>query len=164
MSMSATASWADRLVGIIIDLIVLWLLAHVLPFTVLYYNILPDDLTSRPLELLSSAEVYLLAPAYFVLLRAYWNGQTLGKRVLGLKVTTEEGRPLKLWQAIVDPLGYIIWPIDLVIGIFFSKDSHQRMTQIFAETVVVRIPLGAAPDSNSSSGPTISTPPPDRTP
>jgi uncharacterized RDD family membrane protein YckC len=139
ITMQATATWTDRLVGIIIDLIVLWLLAQVLPFTVLYYKILPNDLTSRPLEILSGAETYLLAPAYFVLLRAYWNGQTLGKRVLGLKVVSLDGGPLKLWQAVVDPLGYLVWPVDFLVGILFSKNGDQRMTQIFAGTAVVKV-------------------------
>jgi uncharacterized RDD family membrane protein YckC len=133
------ASWTDRLVGIVIDLIVLWLLRQVLPFTALYYKLLPDDIVSRPLEILASAETWLLAPAYFVLLRAFWNGQTLGKRVLGLKTVSTDGSPLKLWQACMDCLGYIIWPVDCLVGVMFSKDGCQRMTQIFAATTVVKV-------------------------
>jgi uncharacterized RDD family membrane protein YckC len=134
-----TASWTDRLVGIVIDLIVLWLLRQVLPFTVLYYKLLPADIVSRSLEILASAETWLLAPAYFVLLRAFWNGQTLGKRVLGLKTVSADGSPLKLWQAFMDCLGYIIWPVDCLVGAIFSKDGNRRMTQVFAGTVVVKI-------------------------
>ena len=132
-----TADWTDRAVGIVIDLIVLWLLAQVLPFTVLYYKILPDDFTSRPLEILTSAEGYLLAPIYFVLLRYFWKGQTLGKRVLGMRTVSVDGTPLKLWQAVIDCLGYLIWPIDCLVGLLFSYDGDKRMTQIFAGTVVV---------------------------
>jgi len=138
MPSATTASWTDRLVGIIIDLIVLWLLRQVLPFTVFYYKLLPADFTSRSLEVLASAETWLLAPAYFILLRAYWNGQTLGKRVLGLKTVSADGSPLKLWQAFMDCLGYLIWPVDVLIGVLFSEDAHQRMTQIFAGTAVVK--------------------------
>ena len=127
------------LFAIIIDLIVLWLLAKVLPFSILYYKILPDDLTSRPLEILSSAEAYLLTPAYFVLLRAYGHGQTLGKRVLGLRTVTTEGAPLKLWQAFMDCLGYLVWPVDVVVGVLFSHGEHKRMTQIFAGTMVIKV-------------------------
>ena len=75
----------DRWVAIIIDLIILRLLAQVLPFTILYHQILPDDFKNAVFETLSRGEKYLLAPAYFVGLRAWWNGQTLGKRALGLR-------------------------------------------------------------------------------
>jgi uncharacterized RDD family membrane protein YckC len=128
----------DRLVGIIIDLIVLWLLQQVLPFTVIYYKMLPGDFTSRPLEILAAAETWLLAPACFVLLRVFWNGQTVGKRVLSLKTVPVDGSPLKPWQAFLDCLGCVIWPVDFLVGVFFSKDEHQRMTQIFAGTTVVK--------------------------
>lgn len=133
------ASWTDRLVAIIIDLIVLWLLAKVLPFTFLYYKILPDDFTSRPLEILSSAETCLLAPLYFVLSRAFGNGQTLGKRVLGLRTISDDGTPLQWWQAIVDCLGYVVWPLDFLVGAVFFHGGHRRMTQIFAGTHVVKV-------------------------
>ena len=132
-----TADWSDRAVGIIIDLIVLWLLAQVLPFTIIYYKVLPDDFTSRPLEIISSAEGYLLVPTYFVLLRYFWKGQTLGKRVLGIRAVSADGTPLKFWQAIMDCLGYLIWPIDFVVGVLCSNDGRKRMTQIFAGTVVI---------------------------
>ena len=143
-----TASWTDRLVGIIIDLIVLALLSQVLPCNVVC-QLLPDDLTSRPLEFLAAIETYTLAPAYFVLLRVCWNGQTLGKRVLGLRTVSTDGTSLKWWQGIVDCLGYIIWPIDFLVGALFSSNDHQRMTQIFAGTTVVKIEQTAQRDTES---------------
>jgi uncharacterized RDD family membrane protein YckC len=149
--MTTTASWTDRLVGIIIDLIVLWLLRQVLPFSLLYYKMLPDDFISRPLEFLASAEAWILAPAYFVVLRACWTGQTLGKRVLGLKTVSADGSPLKPWQAFVDCLGYLIWPVDFLVGVLFSNDEHQRMTQIFAGTAVVKLEP-VAPANPASPG------------
>lgn len=116
----------------------LWLPAKVLPITVLYYKILPNAITSRPLEILSSVESYLLVPAYFVLVRAYGNGQTLGKRVIGLRTVTADGAPLKLWQVVMDCLGCLVWPVDFVVGVLFSHDEQQRMTQIFAGTMIIQ--------------------------
>ncbi len=139
--------------GIIIDLIVLWLLAQVLPFTFLYYKILPEDFTSRVLEILARAEIYLLTPGYFVLLRACWNGQTLGKRVLGLRTVSCDGSRLRFWQAVVDPLGYLVWPLDFLVGALFSSNGHKRMTQIFAGTTVIKVEPTAAPNGGPATRP-----------
>lgn len=130
----------DRLVAIIIDLIILRLLAQVLPFTILYHQILPDDFKNAVFETLSRGEKYLLAPAYFVGLRAWWNGQTLGKRVLGLRCVAANGEALKFWQAVVDCLGYLIWPIDFIVGALLSGHKNQRLTQMIAGTQVIKGP------------------------
>jgi len=134
----APAPWIDRLIAVFVDLVVLWLLEQVLPITTCYYRLLPEDVVSGTLEFLSNAEVYLLAPVYFVMLRRFWGGQTIGKRILGLRTVPASGHELKFWQAFMDCLGYIVWPIDVLVGMLFSRSGDQRMTQIFAGTRTIK--------------------------
>jgi uncharacterized RDD family membrane protein YckC len=46
------------------------------------------------------------AAAYFTLLTALWNGQTLGKRVFGLRVLRLNGKPLSVWNSFERAGGY----------------------------------------------------------
>lgn len=134
----AVAGWLERLFAIIIDLIILALINSVLPFGIIYYRLLPDSYENSFLEFLCNFETFILAPAYFILMRYFGDGQTLGKRLLSLRTVSIHGRKLKLWEAFMDCLGYIIWPIDFFIGFILSTGGDQRMTQLFSQTIVVR--------------------------
>ncbi len=44
---------------------------------------------------------FLLEWFYGGLLETYWNGQTIGKRLLGIRVVTVDGEPISGWQALL---------------------------------------------------------------
>ncbi len=75
--------------------------------------------------------------AYFPLCEARF-GQTLGKRLLHLRVCAENGLPVGAWQALLRRLSFYfqIFPID-VLFIFFNP-KKQRGFDILARTMVVR--------------------------
>ena len=74
--------------------------------------------------------------AYFPVLEARF-GKTLGKRLLHLRVCTEEGLPIGAMQAFVRRLSFYfeILPIDALF--IFFKPKRQRGFDILARTVVV---------------------------
>jgi uncharacterized RDD family membrane protein YckC len=74
---------------------------------------------------------------YFPLLEGRY-GQTLGKRLLGLRVLREDGLPIGYKEAIVRRLSFFfeIWPIDALF-VFFN-DKKQRAFDRVARTVVVK--------------------------
>jgi uncharacterized RDD family membrane protein YckC len=75
--------------------------------------------------------------AYFPLLEARF-GQTLGKRLLHLRVCAENGLPVGAWQAVLRRLSFYfeIFPIDALFVFFNPK--KQRGFDILARTVVVK--------------------------
>lgn len=83
-----------------------------------------------------------------------WNGQTLGKRIFGLRVLSEDGQPINGIQAIgrnflrhADTLPWPYWPIDepviplmtLQLGLLFMfvYGRYQRLGDWAAGTMVV---------------------------
>lgn len=82
---------------------------------------------------------------YWVLLESFWNGQTLGKRIVGIRVLRDDGAPVGFFAVlargllrILDLLPFI-FPIDLVLMVVSSKG--QRLGDLVAGTVVVKASL-----------------------
>ena len=83
---------------------------------------------------------------YFVFLETLWQGQTLGKRRVKIRVISDDGRPIKLQQA---TLRALLRPIDdiLFLGVFFIVlgQREKRIGDWVAGTLVIQ-----EADSNSS--------------
>lgn len=85
---------------------------------------------------------FLVDWGYFILLESIWSGQTIGKKVLGLRVIQESGVRVGFYQSVLRNLAR---PVDrlpllyLVGGVcaLFSE-SQQRLGDLLAGTIVVR--------------------------
>jgi uncharacterized RDD family membrane protein YckC len=84
---------------------------------------------------------FVLMYGYFALFEALWNGQTPGKRLIGLRVISASGRPVSVFDAILRNLLRIV---DSIPGIYavglvsvFVTARHQRLGDLAAGTVVV---------------------------
>jgi len=68
-----------------------------------------------------------------------FTGVTLGKRILGLRVVSNDGSAINLWQALlrnaVKPVELMAWPLLLFI---LLNPGRQRMGDLAARTAVVR--------------------------
>ena len=75
---------------------------------------------------------------YFIILEHMMNGQTIGKRILGLRVIQENGEPADFFQILIR--GFLRSSVDMMyVGIFiilFSK-KHKRLGDMAAGTIVV---------------------------
>ncbi|MCL2016679.1 MAG: RDD family protein [Defluviitaleaceae bacterium] len=75
---------------------------------------------------------------YFIVLEMLLNGQSIGKKIFGLRVIRDNGQPVGLSQSLVRNLFRAVLDI-LYVGIFvilFSKD-HKRVGDMVAGTVVI---------------------------
>lgn len=100
-----------------------------------------DDAT----QVLGALYILLLAAAlfgYFAGLELLWNGQTIGKRALGIRVLRDDGTPVDVASVLarnvvrlVDflPVGYLIGLISLVVD-----RRGRRLGDIVGGTIVVR--------------------------
>ncbi|TMD59229.1 MAG: RDD family protein, partial [Chloroflexi bacterium] len=79
---------------------------------------------------------------YWVAMESLWNGQTLGKRIVGIRVLRDDGSPVGFFaiatRALLRSLDLvpIIFPIDIVLIVASKKG--QRLGDIVAGTVVVK--------------------------
>lgn len=85
----------------------------------------------------------VLTWAYYAVLEAKNNGQTLGKRVMGIRVVGRDGRTPSFGKSairnvlrIVDNFPYFLPLLGLVLIIVTGQ--HQRIGDMAADTVVVR--------------------------
>jgi len=92
---------------------------------------------------------FLIIFGYPVLFEARWQGRTIGKRMLGLRVVTIEGAPVGFRQAairaMVAVVDFFIPPIGVVatFSVLLTPRS-QRLGDVFAGTIVLRERTGAA--------------------
>jgi uncharacterized RDD family membrane protein YckC len=85
---------------------------------------------------------FVLAWFYGGLFETFWNGQTPGKRLMGIRVVSVEGQPITPFQAIlrnflreVDAQPFIFYQIGLLAAIL--NDRFQRLGDLAAGTMVV---------------------------
>jgi uncharacterized RDD family membrane protein YckC len=119
---------------------------------------------AAPLELISAdAEQTAITVLYFALSLLYgiltewlWRGQTIGKRLLGLRVVEANGLRLRPSQIVIRNL---LRFVDLLPGLYLVggvscilSARRQRLGDIAASTIVIRIPERREPDVDQILG------------
>jgi len=97
-----------------------------------------------PAMVLFAIALFGFSLIYFPLLEARF-GRTLGKYIMRIRVVDENGRPIRLGQAIIRRLSY--WFDLLAVDAIFIPftDKKQRALDILAKTIVVKEPGEEAP-------------------
>lgn len=139
-----TAGLGSRAAAHIVDLAILAIVNTIL-FASLYYSSL--KLWSGFLGLgqyfvaIISLAVFLINWGYFVALEYFWSGQTIGKRVVGLKVVQENGQSVTFLSAIIRNLFRLVdsLPAGYLLGalVCFFHPQHKRIGDLVAGTVVI---------------------------
>lgn len=84
---------------------------------------------------------FVIAFGYYLLLEGLWDGQTVGKKLLNIKVVKESGHPIDLGDSVIRNL------LRIVDGLFYyavgfvfmaSSDKRMRLGDRVANTVVVK--------------------------
>jgi uncharacterized RDD family membrane protein YckC len=93
---------------------------------------------------------FVIYYGYFAVFETLWNGQTPGKRVIGLRVIHASGRPISAWEAILRNVVRLVdqMPAIYAIGIIsvFVTERSQRLGDLAAGTVVVHERLAESLD------------------
>jgi|GEM_PF-4491489 len=86
--------------------------------------------------------VFLIFVLYFATFEAATNGQTPGKRIIGLRVVKEDGRPFTIGAALVRNLVRLIdfFPLAYSVGfvVMLCNERAKRFGDIAAGTVVIK--------------------------
>jgi uncharacterized RDD family membrane protein YckC len=85
---------------------------------------------------------FLIDWGYFILLESVWSGQTVGKRIFGLRVLQESGVRIGFWHAALRNLARPVdrLPLFYLVGgaSAFLSSRQQRLGDILGGTIVVR--------------------------
>lgn len=141
-----TASVASRSLAQALDFGVRLGLLYVL---VVVAGLLGAGLGTTPAIVVLIVGIFLILFGYPVLLETRWNGRTVGKRALGLRVVTLEGSPVRLRHASIRSLlslvDFFLPPLGVSATIVsLLNRQNQRLGDIFAGTIVLRERTGAA--------------------
>lgn len=86
--------------------------------------------------------LFLLFFGYFFLFEWLWDGQTPGKRYLGMRVTMANGLPLSMWPALVRNTVRLVDFLPFYYGVgslvALTNGLNQRAGDLAAGTIVVR--------------------------
>jgi len=109
-------------------------------------NIISTDFVGA----VSAVASFIISIGYAVLLEWRWRGQTLGKRLLKLRVMDVQGLHLHFSQIMIRNILRFVDSLPLLyavggIACFVSRRS-QRLGDIAANTIVVRVPEFSDPD------------------
>ncbi len=134
-----TARLPSRVLGLFLDLLVQGaLLAGIGVLTARISRVVDPALTAT-----TSLVLYVLViVGYPATLESLWEGRTLGKAALGLRVVSEDGGPERFRQALFRALtGFVeIWLTLGIVALVTSLLSRhgKRLGDVFAGTVAVR--------------------------
>jgi uncharacterized RDD family membrane protein YckC len=123
------ASWGERFMAYLIDIILIGIVAGML----------------RPIYFWPHNYPLIHLGLSNVLLFLYWtylegtNGQSLGKRALGIKVVDLYGDPIDIGTSMYQAIGKaFLGPIDLIIGWILYPEKQQRLFNNLSRTIVVK--------------------------
>lgn len=127
------ASLAPRICALVID--VMLSLFYYYGLSRIMYDV---NFGSKTLEWAFVLTFCLLPMYYFPLAETFFNGQTIGKRILGIRVVRSDGEPLTLANA---ALRFLLLPVDAMSGLglvfIIMSARSQRLGDRAAGTMVV---------------------------
>jgi len=142
----------SRMIAFATDLAVIAMIQGVLDQILAPLQVFGQDI-SQGVKVVLFFVIYLV---YGALAEWLWNGQTVGKRLMGLRVMDSRGMRLEPSQVMVRNLMRFIDGLPLLYlvgGIACVLSRHQqRLGDLAAGTVVVRIPKVASPDLSQLLG------------
>lgn len=142
-----TSGLGSRLAGVFIDTCLqclVWLLCALVWWGATSYikplNSLPAWLEST-LSAVYYILVFLLFFGYYFVFEWLWDGQTPGKRYLGMRVTMANGLPISMWPALVRNTVRLVdflpfYGFGAVVAM--TNNLNQRAGDLAAGTIVVR--------------------------
>jgi uncharacterized RDD family membrane protein YckC len=123
------ATWTQRFIALLIDAIILGIVLSILN--------LPGYRIVHSLNIKFGID-NIIEFLYFMFMDQYY-GQSIGKKVMNLKITKDGGAPLSLVDASIEAFGKVfLLPLDFLIGYFMYREKNQRLFNYLSDTVVIR--------------------------
>lgn len=140
------ASPIARFLALAIDKVCISLVSFVLGAGMRVAGLISPDLAAALVMLTS----FVVSLGYGILLEWYWRGQTLGKRLMRIRVMDEQGLRMRFSQVVVRnilrfvdmlPAFYLVGGISCLV-----TSRGQRLGDIAANTIVIHNPVAPEPD------------------
>lgn len=134
------AGFATRMAAFLIDIVIINLSTLFVSAVIwLVFDFFDNALAifvNQPLPYFSTVSTWITAAISFTTLLVmvwlyptfFWmlNGQTIGKRIMGLRVVRMDGKKMTLVKGLVRVLGYLIGAIPILLGFIWVLFSNER--------------------------------------
>ena len=135
------AKWTDRFFAWLIDFIIISSISTLIiffSFGTIYYEFDEDGLWAENTQYIPASILFFI---YWVILE-YKTGQTIGKKILNLKVANISGEKPNLKGVLISSFGKsFLLPIDVILGWILTNEKRQRIFNKLGDTVVVKIKI-----------------------
>ncbi len=133
------AKWTDRFLAWLIDFIIISSISTMIIFLLfgtIYYEFDEDGLWAENTQYIPASILFFI---YWVILE-YETGQTIGKKILNLKVVDIKGGKPKLSGILLSGFGKsFLLPIDVILGWILTNEKRQRIFNKLGDTITVKI-------------------------
>ncbi len=133
------AKWTDRFLAWLIDFLIISSISTLVIFTIfgtVDYEFGDDEFWAESKQYFPTSILFF---AYWKILE-YKTGQTIGKKILNLKVVNINGKKPDLKGILISGFGKsFILPIDVVLGWLFTNEKRQRIFNKLGDTLIVKI-------------------------
>jgi len=140
------AGCASRFIAWAVDILLLYSLMALMMLTVTKLEVLGGGLPRTILPV----GFFLLNWGYFVLMEWRFGGQSFGKRFMGLRVLSDEGVRITLYQSAVRNVLRVLdcLPVSYLVGgsVAWFHGEGKRLGDIAAGTIVIKERKGVMPD------------------
>ncbi len=131
------AKWTDRFLAWLIDFIIISIFSTSIIFAI--FGTIEYDEDVFWAESTQYIPTSILFFVYWTVLE-YKTGQTIGKKILNLKVTNIHGNSPSLKGILVGSFGKsFLLPIDVVLGWILTNEKRQRVFNKLGDTLIVKI-------------------------
>ncbi|QLH11131.1 RDD family protein [Nitrosarchaeum sp. AC2] len=133
------AKWSDRFFAWLIDFLIITVISTLIMFA--FFGKIDFDMNEKWIwiEAIQYFQTSMIFFGYWITLE-YKTGQSIGKRILNLKVTNTYGKKADLKGVIISSFGKtFLIPIDVILGWIFTNEKRQRIFNKIGDTIVVKI-------------------------
>jgi uncharacterized RDD family membrane protein YckC len=135
------AKWTDRFLAWLIDFIIISIISTSIIFAsfgTVNFETTEDMFWAESIQYIPSSIIFFI---YWVILE-YKTGQTIGKKILDLKVTDMSGGKPGLKGVVLSSFGKsFLLPFDVVLGWIITNEKRQRIFNKLGDTLVVKIKI-----------------------
>lgn len=139
------AKWEDRFVAWLIDFVIISIITNLLflfmsfQYSFPLWGIYLDENgfgIKQPYEYFIASSIFF---AYWIILE-FTTGQTIGKRVVHIKMTNLYGEKANVVKVAIETFGKsFLLPVDIVLGLIFANKRRQRIFNKVSGTIVIKL-------------------------
>ena len=133
------AKWTDRLLAWLVDFIIVSVISTTIIFAsfgTLDYEFMDNGFWAESMQYIPTSILFFV---YWIILE-YKTGQTIGKKILNLKIIDISGNRASLKGIIISSFGKsFLLPIDVVLGWLMTNKNRQRIFNKLGDTLIVKI-------------------------